>query len=498
MIDPNSEGSDFVIGQSKFCNNISSEQVLNAVRKMADFYKDMLAGHYERVNAHVQRRFITLNAEMSDEAKFRFVFYTSAPQPKNFDGKRIEDDFCKQFPDRAAIVNASAFSIKKLYKQYGKNLLSLNLRYHIAERKSNSVDNHIENTINNDPASFWLKNNGITIICDDFRIDGCEVHLENFSIVNDGQTTHVLSKSNSFDATHDFWLSCKIIKTAGVTKDEKNAFSLEIAQAANSQKPITKDDLKTNAPEQISFAQSMRQIGVFYETKRGDKDENKNRPAYLRTKLKAIGNLCLAAIFQMPGVDRNSRTLFHKDRYYRYIFIEKQAQVAKICKELLYINNYFKETFEPKFKRENKNDDDAKIRTSFASNARTICIAFTALAARYHQDNITDETLKIMFTVAQANSDADALYKAVRDIGEMQSLLPKKFLLDMDLYDAVLDKLFEAIIESGILVYSFACDDNPNLTATNFLKSDKSYYAILKKFWSPTLKKTIREVFADV
>ena len=49
LSDPNAEGADFVIGQSKFCQAISSEAVLNAMIKMAHFYKDMVSGRYERV-----------------------------------------------------------------------------------------------------------------------------------------------------------------------------------------------------------------------------------------------------------------------------------------------------------------------------------------------------------------------------------------------------------------------------------------------------------------
>ena len=43
LSDPNSETSDLVIGQSKFCKSISSEEVLNAMRKMADFYRKFAA-----------------------------------------------------------------------------------------------------------------------------------------------------------------------------------------------------------------------------------------------------------------------------------------------------------------------------------------------------------------------------------------------------------------------------------------------------------------------
>ena len=217
LTDPNSETSDLVIGQSKFYKDISNEQVLNAVRKMADFYNDMTSGHYERFNDRVRSRFLTLNAEKSEESKIHFVFYTSA-QKKNINKIRIENKFHEQFTNssaieisimfvddikkeieeaqaqrptvesgkilidktdnyllydnddyNAAIVNVSAFSIKNLYAMHGINLLSLNLRYHINGGK---IDKEIRETINKNPESFWLKNNGITIISTTFVLTG--------------------------------------------------------------------------------------------------------------------------------------------------------------------------------------------------------------------------------------------------------------------------------------------------------------------------------------
>lgn len=80
LTDPSSDSSDLIIGQSKFYTTISSEDVMNALTKMALFYKDMLQGRYEQVNATVQRRFLTLYSELGEDAKIHFVFYTSALQ----------------------------------------------------------------------------------------------------------------------------------------------------------------------------------------------------------------------------------------------------------------------------------------------------------------------------------------------------------------------------------------------------------------------------------
>ena len=535
LSDPNSEGADLVIGQSKFYKTISYEDVLNAMLKMALFYKDMVRGHYEQVNATVQRRFLTLNSEIGDESKIRFVFYTSAPQG-GIRRDRIEKKFREQFTDstaidvsilfasdiedeikesesrrptvesgkirideagnylqygeNAAIVNVSAYSIKQLYAQHNTNLLSRNLRYHIAGR---DIDKGIAETINTNPKSFWLKNNGITIICDDFVIDGKEVKLRNFSIVNGGQTTYMLHKSASINDTNDLYLPCKIIKATGESEDEKNAFSLEIAKATNSQKAIKPVDLKANSPEQVRFAQAMREVGVFYQTKRGETVPTQFRAPYLNTDLLEVGKLCLAAVFQIPCASRSKPSSLYMDKYYEPVFNGNQAQIARICKELLYIDNYFRTVFQRNFDRENGNMPNASTRISFAHNARTVCIAFAAFAARYNQGNITNQDLETVFSAARSDSAADSLYEVFRDLGNMQSLLPAAFVADKDKYDAALDKLFNAIINAGITSYSIACNYDSTLTATNFLKKDKNYYDILGMHWM-TLQAEIQGV----
>ena len=83
----------------------------------------------------------------------------------------------------------------------------------------------------------------------------------------------------------------------------------------------------------------------------------------------------------------------------------------------------------------------------------------------------------------------------LRNLGDMKFLLPIK--LYTDVYDKTLDNLFGAIIEEGITVYSFKCEQNKSLTAANFLKNDENYYLILQKRWS-TLKREIQETFANV
>ena len=540
LTDPNSESSDLVIGQAKFHKTISYEDVLNAMRKMADFYRNMREGHYEQVNARVQSRFLTLEGIMSEDAKFHFVFYTSAPKNKirvkqiekkfrkeirdscEIDSDKIEvtlmfaadiEDEIKEanstkkiveygkiridskdnyllYGDDAAIVNVSAFSLKQLYAKHSINLLARNLRYYVKGKNEKRVDDGISDTIENNPASFWLKNNGITIICDNFDIDGVEVKLWNFSIINGGQTTYLLHKSDIIDAKHDLWLPCKIIKIVGENEHEKKEFSLSIAKAANSQKPINDEDLRANSSEQIRFAKVMLAVGVFYQNKRGEPFESKYRAAYLHTKLANVGKLCLAAIFQMPCKSRTDSKSYYKENYYDVIFNGNQEQIAVISKELLYIDWYFSKKFLPEFTRNNEQTLNSSARIEFARLAGRICVAFVALAARYHQGNITDKDLA---SLTDENSCSNA-YKMLCDLGEMKFLLPIE--LYADAYNEALDKFFTAIIDAGAATYSIAHQLKPALTATNYVKTDANYYNILKINWA-SLKLKIKEIFSE-
>lgn len=48
LTDPNSDNSDLVIAQSKYYAKITSEEVVNAMAKMAIFYKEMSLGRYNQ------------------------------------------------------------------------------------------------------------------------------------------------------------------------------------------------------------------------------------------------------------------------------------------------------------------------------------------------------------------------------------------------------------------------------------------------------------------
>ena len=104
--DPTSDTSDLVIVQSKFYKTISVNEIMNALNKMASFYRNITKEHYELFSEKVQRRFISLRSEMAEESKVHFVFYTSAPKPARASAATLERKFRNMF-DNADFIDIS-------------------------------------------------------------------------------------------------------------------------------------------------------------------------------------------------------------------------------------------------------------------------------------------------------------------------------------------------------------------------------------------------------
>ncbi len=303
----------------------------------------------------------------------------------------------------------------------------------------------------------------------------------------------MIHKSRNVSENYDFFLPCKVIKIQGNTEDEKSNFSLEIAKATNSQKAIKAIDLKANAPEQNRFSQAMRDVGIFYETKRGEKVPNDFKKQYLNTDLAEVGKLCLSGIFQMPGTSRNHPSKLYESPFYEIIFNGSQKQIAYIVRELLYIDFYWKKKFKNQCEAEMKGDLE---KLSFANNSRTICIAFTVLAARYYYGNLDTDDIKRIYD-SSVESNKSEFISICKKIDNLNGIFPKKLFDDKDSYDKVLHDLFMTIINFGFMSFGVS-QSNEASNASNYLKKDENYYSILKFSWTSFIEKQINDILSKV
>ena len=226
--------------------------------------------------------------------------------------------------ENGVLVNAKALSIRDFYlTKKDDGLFEQNYRYFVMNKK---IDSQINDSLENKREKFWFMNNGIIIACKDFVVDGNKIKLYDFSIVNGCQTTTLLGKYKGAHSGDDFPIACKIVKPESDSKsdEEFQEFVQEIAEASNSQKPISDRDLKSNQPVQKKLQQAMRAEDpkVYVEIKRGEKfPKTRGLESWQKVKNDVLGQLILSFMLQKPGTARsNKKKIFGEKTTYENVF----------------------------------------------------------------------------------------------------------------------------------------------------------------------------------
>lgn len=176
--------------------------------------------------------------------------------------------------ESAAVAAIDGKSLASAVKEYGPKLFNGNVRYYL--HRQNRVNKEMLSTLDDETGrnAFWLYNNGITIVADQFSFgnkDDCSTLLAiNPQIVNGAQTSSVLKERYSKLEPGDVSVQCRII---AVTSDQKGKEALQkISEYTNSQSPVRPGDLRSNDKRhrdlQLSFG--MLPDPVFYERRRGE------------------------------------------------------------------------------------------------------------------------------------------------------------------------------------------------------------------------------------
>ncbi|RDC54153.1 hypothetical protein DU508_23255 [Pedobacter chinensis] len=142
--------------------------------------------------------------------------------------------------------------LAKLYKEFSNELLESNVRAFLGQ--TGKFNKGIRETIQNKPHMFLPYNNGITATAENvttavFDDQLVITHLNDFQIVNGGQTTaslyHTQKKYKDADLNKIFvQMKLTVIKD----KEKKNEEVPNIARFANSQNKVTELDLSSNNP----------------------------------------------------------------------------------------------------------------------------------------------------------------------------------------------------------------------------------------------------------
>lgn len=511
--DPTSESNDMIIVQSKFYENteLGTDNVAGELYKINETLKKLQSNKVSEFNEKVVSAYRNATSQMEDNGSIRIVFFTSY-QPRNkrernkldksmrdyfgkydlemnfrsdieaqiemcdngklcvdYDKIVIDDkDNYLMYKD-SIIVNISALSLQDLQNRRRNGLLGMNLRYYVRQK---AVDTDIEKTIHKEPENFWYKNNGIVIICDDYKIDGKEIKLWNFSIVNGGQTTNRIGK---IDIEKDFYLQCKVIKSEGTTTQMKDRFALDIAKATNSQKPIKKADLKANTPEQMRLKERLNRYHVYYITKKGDKTPKQYSEPFQTATLEQVGKLGLAAVLQMPGSSRSNSQRMYNDEYYYSIFGNEAK--AGVIADLLRLSYYYDKFVKTYIKDKGY---DEKTVLPMMKNGRTFQYACITFLCKINYGVFTYDTIAGML------NNTDDLKIVIRGMGDMEKLIS----VNLQNEEEIFMEIF-SIIGDEVLGYCFetalykAEEEQRTLAPSDYLKSDLNYYKdVIKRLWN--------------
>jgi hypothetical protein len=373
-------------------------------------------------------------------------------------------EICKEdgiitYGENGLLVNVRAHSIRDLYDRYKDHgLFEQNFRYFVRNKR---IDDNILDTLKKKREQFWFKNNGIIIGCRDFVPDGSRVVLYDFSIINGCQTATLIGNYKGPNQNIDFVLPCKIVKPIDNTKSEE--FISEIAEASNSQKPISDRDLKSNREEQRILQRTLRKDKpeIYLEIKRGSQvltaAKKKQLQPWQLIRNDLYGQLVLAHNLQCPGTARSAKSdIFSVEKTYNRLFhrpIDKENIV-----DLLKLNSYY-DDFLNKIRLQDEEEN-------VANNGRFAVLAVIGYMIKAQRNLINIQKI----------GDEEEWEKEI-SIDNLEGPLFADTLPDD--YLVTLDGLFVSIIHEIASLYSTR--QNTEKTVSNFLKSDYKYRNVLLK-----------------
>lgn len=472
--DSTSEGNDVIIVQSKYYEHseLSAQDIAGELYKINETIKLLQSN---KVSGFIEKNTKTYFTKYDLELNFRTEVESQIELCNN--GKLFVDrdklvldkeNNYLQYED-SIIVNISAQSLQELQNRRRNGLLGMNLRYYVRQK---AVDSGIERTISKEPQNFWYKNNGILIVCENYKLNGIQIELFDFSIINGGQTTNRIGK---LDIDKDFYLQCKVVKAKGKSRNDKDIFINNIAESTNSQKPIKKADLKANTPDQLRLKERLHRKHAYYITKKGDKTPKQYTEPYQTATLEQVGKLSLSAILQMPGSARsNSQRMYNDDYYYSIFGLDApEGVIADLLKIAYYYDQFVKTDIKDK-------GYDERTVLPMIKNGRTFQYACITLLCKINYGVFSYDI------IASLLNNTDELKTALRQMGDMDCIIKNHIENESKIF-------FEIFSEIGeeVLGYCFdnaldkAESEQKTLAPSDYLKSDLNYYKdIIKRLWS--------------
>ncbi len=248
----------------------------------------------------------------------------------------VSDRYYISSTDWTAVATTVKLSwLKGLFQKYKMDLFSANVRGYLGSRKSDrNINNGIKNTAENDPAYFWIFNNGLTILVHDFEPTGgsgeCELALNGISIVNGAQTTGAIGNTTS-PLSESGAVPVRFVKSNNQDTIKR------IIIFNNSQNLHEAPDFRSNDPIQNRLRNEFGRIPdcTYFGGRRGSEEDIIRRPPNLIPSDTAAQSL--VAFHQDPITAYNNKSEIWKfdSTYYKYFTEATTAKHILFCYGLL-------------------------------------------------------------------------------------------------------------------------------------------------------------------
>lgn len=209
--------------------------------------------------------------------------------------------------------------LQTMYDKHGRDLFCANVRDYLGSRRSDkNINYNMKLTAQNHPERFWVYNNGITALVNDFAHDADGnsgmLEIQGIAIVNGAQTTGALGSVKNAELVNAF-VPVRFVKCSDQETIQK------IIHYNNSQNKLEAADFRSNDPIQSRLRREFEDIpDVAYQGGRrgGDIDKISRKrdiiPSY-------TAGQALAAFHQKPAVAYNEKSnIWQSDSLYSSIF----------------------------------------------------------------------------------------------------------------------------------------------------------------------------------
>lgn len=222
-----------------------------------------------------------------------------------------------------------------------KNLFNNNVRDF---QGNTTINSEILKTINDNPATFVLANNGVTIVCDDLIVANRKVKITNPQIVNGCQTCNVLYKAHqSKKDISNISILAKIIST---TDDD---IVSKIVKGTNRQNIVYDEifeitrEFHKKMEEFFEVLSKDKMNKIYYERRSKQYSSVTQIKPFQKVNFRIFIQSFISVFFNTPHEGHRHESILLQ-KYKNKIFNDKQSKLPYYISSLIFnmIDNYFR------------------------------------------------------------------------------------------------------------------------------------------------------------